>query len=414
MTRENFKEATILIVDDDLELRELNKLILSQRYQNITTAEDGVIALELLKKNTYDLLLVDLNMPNISGQQLISKIRDQGGDRMAIVVLTGYGSSDEAFKLLKRLDISDFLYKPTQEFSLEFSIDRALHEQWLRDQVLGQSEILEERVNERTAELKKSLEQLEHTQDQLVQSEKMASLGRLVSGLAQRINIPIENTFQYINKMENLEKQFTVDYEDDNLTENDLEKLLCDIRHTVMETKCNLGEAVRTLRDFKQLAVDQATECCRKFMLKEFIETILSGLEPKKTNVTASVYCSDDLELNSFPGALGQVLTNLVENSILHGFGDMQPGDIWVMVKCTGESVLIEYKDNGCGMDSETLDHIFEPFFSTKKNQGGNGIGLSHSFNLVSKILEGTIECTSTLNQGVLFSIIIPRKTCGK
>ncbi|MCF6282637.1 MAG: response regulator [Candidatus Polarisedimenticolaceae bacterium] len=387
--------ATILIVDDEPEIREILQTILSRKYQTVDTAENGIVALKMVAIKDYDLIVVDLNMPKMPGQALVSAIREQGDHRTAIIILTGHGTFKEAHDLLEDAAISDFLNKPTDRAELLFSIERALREQQLTHE-------LERLVNQRTEELHQS-------QAMLIQTEKMASLGRLVAGVAHEVNTPISTALLSISHMEESEHSFSKSLNSGGITKKALGTLLESIRETAHESKNALGEANRLILSFKQLAVDQTTESRRSFNLHKLIKSIFSTLQIDNIDgIKTTITCSDEITLDSFPGPLGQVLSNLVENSLLHGFEGRMLGAISIHASKEGEHVTIQYKDDGVGMAATTVNKIFDPFFTTKINQGGNGIGMSITFNLVTGILGGTIECQSAPGEGACFSLCIP------
>lgn len=387
--------ATILIVDDEPEIREILQTILSRKYQTVETAENGIVALEMVAITKYDLMVIDLNMPKMSGQALARAIREQGDHRTAIVILTGHGTFKEAHDLLKDAAISDFLNKPTDRAELLFSIERALREQQLTHE-------LETLVNQRT-------EELQHSQAMLIQTEKMASLGRLVAGVAHEVNTPISTTLLSISHLEDSEHAFSKSLNSSGITKKALSTLLETIRETAHESKNALGEANQLILSFKQLAVDQTHENRRSFNLHKLIKSIFSTLQIDNIDgIKTTITCSDEITLNSYPGPLGQVLSNLVENTLLHGFEGQLLGAISIHAIKEGAQITIQYKDDGVGMAATTVDKIFEPFFTTKVNQGGNGIGMSITFNLVTGILGGTITCHSAPGEGASFSICIP------
>ncbi len=391
----------ILVVDDEEKVRSLLVRILELQYESVETAENGEVALDMLKKKTYDLLIVDLNMPKVTGQELVKQIRKNGDERTSFIILTGHGALEDAYALLEEVNISDFLNKPVGRAVLLFSVKRALREQQLTHH-------LEELVAERTAELRAS-------QAQLIQSEKMASLGRLVAGVAHEVNTPIGTVLLGISHLEEKGHAFSNSLNSGGVTKNELESLLEVIHDTIQESKTALGEANRILSHFKQLAVDQTSENKREFALNTVIDGVLSSLQiHKMEKVKTEINCPADIVLNSFPGPLGQVLNNLVQNTMLHGFEGKQSGSIGVEAKAENGIVSIRYHDDGIGMEAESVKRIFDPFFTTKANQGGNGIGMSITFNIVTEVLNGTIECESEPGSGASFIIRIPLIVKGK
>jgi signal transduction histidine kinase len=174
----------------------------------------------------------------------------------------------------------------------------------------------------------------------------------------------------------------------------------------------NLKRAADLVRSFKQVAVDQTLEGCRKVRIADYINEILLTLTPKykKTAHTIKINCPAELELETDPGAVSQIVTNLVMNSLIHGFEGIEKGEIRFDISANDSGTCIRYSDNGRGMDQTTLARAFEHFFTTNRQQGGTGLGLNIVHNLVTHKLAGSIVCTSEPGKGVLFTILIP--TC--
>ena len=174
----------------------------------------------------------------------------------------------------------------------------------------------------------------------------------------------------------------------------------------------NLHRAADLIRSFKQVAADQSNEEQRKFKVKDYINKILLSLRPKlkKTKHVVKLECPDDLEIISYPGAFSQIMTNLVMNSLIHGFDGIEEGQIQINIPENEENLEIQYSDSGRGMDDDTLKNIFNPFFTTRRGHGGTGLGMHIVFNVVSQKLGGHISAESVLNNGTVFKISIPRK----
>ena len=169
----------------------------------------------------------------------------------------------------------------------------------------------------------------------------------------------------------------------------------------------NLTRASELVQSFKKVAVDQSSEAMRVFDLKQYVGEVLLSLQPKlkKTKHTITLECPDDLELNTFPGALSQVITNLIMNSMIHGFETEEEGRILMRFTPEGKELLFTYQDNGKGIPPEYLGRIFDPFFTTRRGTGGSGLGLHILYNIVSSQLQGSIHCESTPGVGTTFFI---------
>jgi len=277
---------------------------------------------------------------------------------------------------------------------------------------------LEDRVELRTAELQSantslqiSLEQLKQTQDQLVQSEKMASLGGLVAGVAHEINTPVGMGVTAISHLEMKLDNYATRYETGQLTRSDFESLLKSATETSRIVHQNLNRAANLIRSFKQVAVDQTSNELREFNLSEYLDEILQSLTPKlkKGGHQVSIDCPEDIVIFNHPGALSQVMTNLIMNSLIHGFSERDNGKINIKVSThKSRGINLEYRDDGKGLAKANVAKIFDPFFTTARNKGGSGLGMHIVFNLVTQTLGGSIECDSKEGEGIHFSIKLP------
>jgi len=285
------------------------------------------------------------------------------------------------------------------------------------DEIKKLNEELEDRVEQRTTELKAanvhlntSLRQLQDTQEQLIQSEKMASLGGLVAGVAHEINTPVGVGVTAVSHLQMKINEYTKHYHSGQFTRDDFESLLNSTTESSEIIHNNLNRAAELIRSFKQVAVDQTCNEVRSFNLHEYLSEILHSLKPKlKTGTgqhSAAIDCPLDIVMHSHPGALSQVMTNLIMNSVIHGFDEQQAGNININASHTADgNIQLDYSDNGKGISAENLKKIFEPFFTTRRSQGGTGLGMHIVYNLVTQTLGGRIHCRSTKNQGTTFQI---------
>lgn len=258
--------------------------------------------------------------------------------------------------------------------------------------------------------LQKSLKVIKSTQNQLVQSEKMAALGSLVAGVAHEINTPLGVGITAASFLKDKTAVCQKQYIDDTMRRSDLEKYIKNAAESSDMILTNLNRAADLVRSFKQVAVDQSTGECREFNLKDYIDKLLFSLRPryKRTQHSITVQCPKDLEIVSFPGIFSQIITNLVMNSLIHGFEKIEKGNIQINVWVDGRWLVLCYTDDGKGMDQETLAKIFDPFFTTNRSHGGTGLGMHILYNLVTQSLGGEMDCMSTPNKGVVFIIRIP------
>ncbi len=261
--------------------------------------------------------------------------------------------------------------------------------------------------------LNQTLVRLKKTQEQLVNQEKMASLGGLVAGVAHEINTPIGVGVTASSTLHSATEEALVQYESGKLTDSGLRRYMSTAIQSATIILTNLNRAANLIHSFKQVAVDQTSSETRKFRLLEYIDEILLSLRPriKKTHIDVVVDVDPAIEIHSYPGAISQVLTNLVMNSLIHAFPEEQEGEIRISAECDSKGIItLNYSDDGVGMPEQSLQKIFDPFFTTRRGSGGSGLGMHIVYNLVSQQLRGTIEVRSELGKGVQVILTFPKE----
>ncbi|MFZ5573308.1 MAG: ATP-binding protein [Thermodesulfobacteriota bacterium] len=260
--------------------------------------------------------------------------------------------------------------------------------------------------------LQASLKNLEIAKTQLVQSEKMAALGGLVAGVAHEINTPLGIGITAASLLEHRVREQRAHWENGEKNPAAVEKFYAFAAETADIMMINLQRVADQVRSFKQVAVDQTSQECRRIQVKTYIDDILFSLRPqfKSSRHAVTLNCADDIRFHTYPGVFSQLITNLVMNSLIHGFEGIPDGRICINIWQEGRHLILYYTDNGKGMDRETLDKMFDPFFTTKRSRGGTGLGMHILYNLVTQSLGGELECTSTPDEGVVFLIRIPEK----
>jgi two-component system sensor histidine kinase ChiS len=286
-------------------------------------------------------------------------------------------------------------------------------------------EVLEKMVKERTTELHKAnaileeqkeelqttLENLQQTQEQLIESKKMAALGGLVAGVAHEINTPVGITITAASGLIEETKKMADLYKENKISRAEFKDYLNTANQSVKLILSNMERTATMIQSFKQVSVDQSTENKRNFKLKSYTEDVIRSLYPKLKNrkIHINLDIEEELEIDSYPGAYSQIITNLVLNSITHGFDEKHEGRIELKAISRNGELMIEYKDNGKGISKENQKKIFNPFFTTNKKVG-TGLGMHIVYNLVTQRLKGNIECSSNPGEGVLFKMQIPLK----
>lgn len=258
-------------------------------------------------------------------------------------------------------------------------------------------------------ELEKSLRDLTLAQERLIESEKMVALGNMVSGIAHEINTPLgvslTATSYILDQFEEMDGELL------NFSDEELSSLLNDVFESSEIVYESLKRSIELVSSFKEVAVNQHSNEKLAFDLLDYTHTVTRSLKHEFRHVVESIDIDipEGIEVYSYPGAYSQILTNLVMNSIKHGFENIQNGHISISATDLGDNLFIVYKDDGIGIKKSNLKKIFEPFYTTKRANGGTGLGLSIVYNLVKTTLCGEISCTSEENVATEFNILIPK-----
>ena len=279
---------------------------------------------------------------------------------------------------------------------------------------------LEEKVLLRTEQLEAktqqaldSLTQLKSTQQQLIEQEKHASLGRLVSGVAHEINTPLGISITAASYMKDITEEFFQQIESGVLKKSELTKKHQKLIESADLLENNLKRTSDLVTSFKQVAVDQSSEEFKQFNLFDYITKFSRSLQPRVEQARHKliINCPDtDIEIYSIPGAIIQVITNLVENALIHGFTETGSGLITIHLLKHEQNIDLIISDNGNGMPPEGVYSIFEPFFTTSRRTGAIGLGMQIVYNLITQQLRGVVSCKSSLGEGTRITITLPRQ----
>ncbi|MCL9780960.1 PAS domain-containing sensor histidine kinase [Vibrio sp. S4M6] len=259
--------------------------------------------------------------------------------------------------------------------------------------------------------IEKAYDDLKHAQRTLVESEKMASLGSLVAGVAHEVNTPIGVSMTSSTFIQSQLAEFKQGLTSGAMTQQHIEELLDDVEKGVELIQSNLKRSVELITSFKQVAVTQASDEHCRFNLEEHLHQVLSTHEQKlkQKQVIVEAQCIPEFEIDSYPEAFAQIYSNLILNSLIHGFEAANaPHEISICLSKAERVLVIDYKDNGLGIEAALLAKIFDPFVTTKRGQGGCGLGTHIIYNLVTHKLHGTIQCHSEPGNGCHFHIEIP------
>ena len=262
----------------------------------------------------------------------------------------------------------------------------------------------------------KALDDLREAQQSLIAAEKLAALGGLVAGVAHEVNNPIGISLTVASSFARRCEEFTKEVGAGPLRRSRLDEFLEGGRDAANQLVANLQRAGELVQSFKQVAVDRSHADRRPFDLRESTDQIVASLRPvlKKSQITLTVDVPAGIVMDSYPGSYGQVLTNLFLNSVVHAFPDGRAGSVIVEARQVRDDVDIFVSDDGVGMSEEIQRRAFDPFFTTRRNEGGTGLGLHIIFNLVTQQLGGRLAFESRLGWGTRFRITLPRVAPGE
>jgi PAS domain S-box-containing protein len=271
---------------------------------------------------------------------------------------------------------------------------------------------LEERIAKRTHTLSETIERLQNAQAKLVQSEKLASLGALVAGVAHELNTPIGNGLMSVSTLAYRLKAFR-DQWASGLRKSDLEAFVTQVETATDIALRNLHRASDLVTSFKQVAVDQTSSQRRSFDLASVIQEVVLTLQPtfKHSPIQVTVDVPEGIEMHAYPGPLGQVITNLIQNALIHAFPDRDSGRVHVKGRLLPDGwVDLRVQDDGVGIPVDKMNQIFDPFFTTRLGKGGSGLGLHIAHNIITGVMGGQLTAHNRDSGGAEFRMLCPLK----
>ncbi|MBI3286181.1 MAG: HAMP domain-containing histidine kinase [Burkholderiales bacterium] len=276
-------------------------------------------------------------------------------------------------------------------------------------QVLEKQRQAQQEAQQASAQTRLAYEELQKTQDILLQSEKLASLGGLVAGVAHEINTPVGITLTCASVLQDATDKLRLALGQGGLRKSDMLAYIDTASESARLITANAERAAHLINSFKQIAADQSSEVRRSYGLKTYLGEIIASLGPKlkRAGATIAVECEQEIQMDGYPGALAQIITNLTINSLTHAFPE-GGGHITIDIQARGQRVSLRFQDDGCGIPAENMPHIFEPFFTTRRGQGCTGLGLNIVYNIITKQFGGSISVASEPGKGACFTLDLP------
>lgn len=412
---------SILIVDDNPQLGEIFTRRLSHAGHLTSCAESGEAGLALLARRPFDLLLLDIMMPGMSGIVMLREIRRSYPD-LAVIMVTAEDNPEVAKEAIN-LGIDGYLVKPVLENELLISVSRVLRLQLLERENREYREHLEEQVARRTADLEKAMTDLKSYQDQLIQQEKLATIGHLAAGVAHEIKSPtgyigsnlgsMKKHFDKISEFIAVQDRAIQDLLPEKRTELiearkrlKIDLVLADVEDIIVESLEGVEKIKKIVEGLKSFSRKEQ-ETVRAADINECLENALTvAWNELKYKATVEKHYGDLPPVECFQNQLGQVFMNLLVNGA-HAIE--KQGLITIDSRQDGDFVIVSISDNGHGIPKSIQHKIFEPFFTTKELGVGTGLGLSIIKEIVAKH-HGEIHFESEEGKGSIFTVRIPLK----
>jgi len=388
------RPPTVLVVDDSPTLLLALLDHLSQHGFLVVLAHDAREGMMRAALAEPDLILLDIVMPGLDGFEACRRLKADAETRdVPVIFMTGLSDAKQI--------VSGFAVGGVDYITKPFQVEEVL--------ARINTHIALRRANN---ELKQAYQSLARAQEDLVHHEKLAALGSLVAGIAHELNTPIGNSLMVASTFEaqtgEIREHFT---KGENMRRSELVGYLDNACTTTEILMRNLQRAADLVTNFKQVAVDQTSTQRRTFLLAEVVSgnilTLLPSIRRTPFEVVQSV--PDELMMDSYPGPLGQVIANLVNNAIMHAFDGRSEGKVELVAEYEKPDwVALHVRDNGNGISASNQERIFDPFFTTKMGVGGSGLGLHIVHSIVSDVLGGRITVRSTEGSGTCFTLSLP------
>ena len=392
----------VLIVEDTAASLKLLAELLGAAGYTVRQAPDGELALWSAQSRPPELILLDVRMPGIDGLEVCRRLKQSPTLRdIPVIFLSAQYDTDDKVRGFQAGAV-DFIGKPYQ--AEEVLARTAVHIKLARTQLA---------LSRANVELTHTLEELRSARAEIARSERLAALGAMVAGVAHELNTPIGNSVLAASTLDARARAFAARAET-GLRRSDLNLFISEALQASELLVRNLAKSADLIASFKQVATGQAGSQRRRFELARFIGELAATLAPqfRDGGVSLRVAIGPGIQMDTYPAALAQVISQLALNALVHGFAGRADGIITVQAEPDpddGALVRVVLADNGSGIAAVHLDRIFDPFFTTRLGQGSGGLGLHIVHNLVANVLGGAIAATSEPGQ-TRFTLRLPRQ----
>lgn len=396
-------DSKILVVDDTAANLDLFSQILESEGYDVSFATNGKQAIKLALLDKPDLILLDIMMPEMDGIEACRQLKSLTDVKeIPVIFITAKTDRKDVVEGF-RVGGVDYITKPVQHEEVCARVRCQLKLQALlkaRDKLISM-----------LCEHNEHIEMLMNEQNkQLMQHEKLAAIGEMVGEFTHEINTPVGIAITALSY--NLEQIKTVKthFDSNSLSRDEFDDFLQINLESTTIANNNLTRLVSLIRSFKRTTVDQCSDECERFNVKECLSDVVTSLSPrlKRTPHTLKLECPEGILIYSCPGTFAQIAINLINNSLLHAFEKKPAGDINVVVNVLGNNLVLQFFDNGDGIPEDQKGKIFDKFFTTKRGQDGSGLGLHIVRSLVENSLGGTVTCRSVQGEGCEFEITLP------
>jgi len=375
--------SIILIVDDNPTNIDLLRRYLEPENYRISAVTSGEKAIELALKLQPDLILLDIMMPGIDGYETCERLKSESTTQQIPIIFVTAKVTPEDLRKGFSAGGADYITKPVDQ------------------------EVLLARVSYQLSVVKK--QKLER--ELLEQSQYMASLGELVAEITHEVASPLGNVQLIVGALKSEINRLGKLLEDGSLQKSELSDFFVEYADAIATCEKNSVRAEQIMSSFKNIAVSQCNPKLTATNLAKLMTDVLHTAHPKlkKTSHHVSLDIPTELQITSYTGALTHIITNLINNAVIHAFDGMENGEVKIHANALNGRVTMSIHDNGKGIQPEHLSQVFDKFFTTKPTEGGSGIGLDICKKMVQEHLQGSIRVDSTFGKGTCFTLTFPQ-----